>query len=112
MANSKYTSWLIAGAAAVAAYFYARKKGIAGIGAAKSRAKKYYVYAGYYENYISSEPMPKPYVLRKTFRSIDRAIEYADSFGDEIIYCDNVKYDLPDYLYEWYQDNGYDFFKY
>ena len=85
-------------------------KGTAGIGAARRGAKKYYVYAGYYENYISSEPMPDPYILRRTFRSIDRAIDYADSFGDEVIYCENVKYDLPDYLYEALQDEDYEYF--
>ena len=67
-----------------------------GVGA----ARKYYVYAGYYENYISSKPMPRPYILRRTFRSIDRAINYANSFGDYVVFCDNVKNDLPDYLYE------------
>ena len=73
-----------------------RHKSVSGIGA----AKKYYVYAGYYENYISSKPMPAPYSLRRTFRSIDRAIDYAESFGDTVIYCDNVKYDLPDWIYD------------
>ena len=86
------------------------KSGIKGIGAAKQ--KKFYVYAGYYENYISSEPMPAPYVLRRTFRSIDRAIDYAESFEDTVIYCENVKHDLPDYLYETLQDVDYDYFIY
>lgn len=95
-------------AVGVAAFLWVRKhtKGTSGIGS----TKKYYVYAGYYENYISSEPMPDPYILRRTFRSIDRAIDYADSFGDEVIYCENVKYDLPDYLYEALQDEDYEYF--
>ena len=80
---------------------------IEGIGA----AKKFYVYAGYYENYISSKPMPRPYVLRKTFRSIDRAINYAESFGDTVIYCDNVKYNLPDFMYDAIAETD-GFFKY
>lgn len=115
MAKSKALKldWKMAGAAAGVLWcIHKIRKGvnsaIKGIGA----AKKYYVYAGYYENYISSEPMPEPYVLRKTFRDIDSAIDFADSFGDEIIYCDNVKYDLPDYLYEALQDEDYDFLKY
>lgn len=83
-----------------------------GIGATKEKAKKYYVYAGYYENYVSSEPMPAPYILRRTFRSIDRALDYAESFGDYVVYCDNVKYDLPDFLYENLQDSDYEFFRY
>ena len=108
----KTSSKIAIAAAAVGAWLLGRRNdsvsGMAGvpIGA----AKKYYVYAGYWENYISSEHMPAPYVLRKTFRSIDRALEYADNLGDEVIYCDNVKYDLPDWLYETLQDNDYEFF--
>ena len=79
-----------------------KNKNISGIGAARRNTKKYYVYAGYYENYVSSEPMPAPYVLRRTFRDIDSAIEYAESFDDYVVYCDNVKYDLPDYIYDAY----------
>lgn len=73
--------------------------------------KKFYVYAGYYENYISTQPMPAPYVLRRTCRTIENAIKYADSFGDTVIYCDNVKDDLPNYLYEYLQDTEYEYFK-
>lgn len=73
--------------------------------------KKFYVYAGYYENYISTQPMPAPYVLRRTCRAIENAIKYADSFGDTVIYCDNVKDDLPRDLYEYLQDNEYEYFK-
>lgn len=100
---------LVALAFGVAAFFWARKhtKGTAGIGA----AKKYYVYAGYYENYISSKPMPAPYVLRRTCRTIDNAIRYADSFDDTIIYCDNVKYDLPEWMYDAIAETD-GFFKY
>lgn len=73
--------------------------------------KKFYVYAGYYENYISTQPMPAPYVLRRTCRTIENAIKYADSFGDTVIYCDNVKDDLPNDLYEYLQDTEYEYFK-
>ena len=100
--------WMIAGAAGVLAYLCIHKKKVSGIGA----AKKFYVYAGYWENYISSEPMPAPYVKRRAFSNIDRAIDYAESLGDTVIYCDNVKYDLPDYLYEALQDEDYEYFRY
>lgn len=73
--------------------------------------KKFYVYAGYYENYISTQPMQAPYVLRRTCRTIENAIKYADSFGDTVIYCDNVKDDLPNDLYEYLQDTEYEYFK-
>lgn len=85
--------------------YYGCAVGVAG-------SKKFYVYAGYYENYISSEPMPKPYVLDRTFRSIDAAIDYAEGLGDEVIYCENVKDYLPVDLYEILQDNDYEYFEY
>lgn len=95
--------------------FKGKKKGTdentSGVGAVRKNPK-FYVYAGYYELYISAKEMPKPYVLLKTFRSIDRAIEYAESYEDTIIYCDNVKDYLPDYIYEVLQDNDYEFFDY
>ena len=97
---------LVIAAIAAGLYGASRQKKVSGIGT----TKKYYVYAGYWENFISSEPMPEPYILRRTFRSIDRAIEYAYSFGDEVIYCENVKYDLPDWLYESLQDQDYEYF--
>lgn len=74
--------------------------------------KKFYVYAGYYENYISSERMPKPFILQGVRDTIEEAISYADSFGDNIEYCENVKDDLPDYLYEFLQEHGYSFYKF
>lgn len=74
--------------------------------------KKFYVYAGYYENYISSERMPKPFILQGVRYTIEEAISYADSFGDGIEYCENVKDDLPDYLYEFLQEHGYSFYKF
>ena len=75
-------------------------------------AKKFYVYAGYYELYISSEPMPEAFMLQKWFRKIERAIEWAEAWEDTIIYCENVKDDLPDYIREVLQENNYEFFKF
>ena len=82
------------------------------VGAVKSKAPKFYVYAGYYELFISSQPMPAPYVLLKTFRKIDRAIEYTESFDDNVVYCENVKDYLPTFLYEVLQDSDYEYFVY
>lgn len=82
------------------------------VGAVKSKAPKFYVYAGYYELFISTQPMPAPYVLLKTFRKIDRAIEYAESFDDNVVYCENVKDYLPTFLYEVLQDSDYEYFVY
>lgn len=107
----KTSSKIAIAAAAIGAWLLGRKnKSVSGMaGIPIGAAKKYYVYAGYYELFVSSEPMPAPYILQKTFRSIDRAIEYAESWGDNIVYCENVKYDLPDWLYENLQDNDYEY---
>lgn len=107
MKKKSNIGWWIAGLAGALLLKKKVTESIEGIGA----TKKFYVYAGYYENYISSKPMPRPYVLRKTFRSIDRAINYAESFGDTVIYCDNVKYDLPDFMYDAIAETD-GFFKY
>lgn len=85
-----------------------KNNGVSGIGS----AKKFYVYAGYYENVISTEPLPEPFVLRRTCRTIENAIKYAESFGDTVTFCENVKYDLPDYLYDYFQDHDYEYAKY
>ena len=37
---------------------------------------KYYVYAGYYENFISGHKLPKPYTLRDEFKTFDEALDY------------------------------------
>lgn len=115
MTNKEKISLGIAVGAAAVVWFLERKltaSPTSGIGATRSKQKKFYVYAGYWENYISSKPMPTPYVFRRAFRDIDRAIDYAVSLGDTVIYCDNVKYDLPDYLYEALQDEGYEYFRF
>ena len=89
-----------------------RESGANGIGATRNKQKKFYVYAGYWENYISSKPMPSPYVKRRTFSNIDAVINYAEDLWDTVIYCDNVKYDLPDYMYESLQDEDYEYFRF
>lgn len=106
MKKKSNIGWWIAGLAG-ALLLKKKAASVEGIGA----TKKFYVYAGYYENYISSKPMPKPYILRRTFRSINAAINYAESFDDYIVYCDNVKYDLPDFIYDAIAETD-GFFKY
>ena len=66
----------------------------------KDTQKRFFVYAGYYENYISVKPMYTPLVYRSNFPTIDEAIAYAESFEDTVIYCENVKDDLPTFLAE------------
>ena len=74
--------------------------------------KKFYVYAGYYELYISSEPMPAPYMFQRWFWKIERAIKYAESWDDTIQYCENVKDDLPTMLAEMLEQDEYEYFKF
>ena len=73
--------------------------------------KEFYLYAGYYELYLSSEPMPEPYVWQATFDNTDEAIDFAEEeIGDTLIYCDNVRDDLSNpYLVE-YLDEHHEWF--
>jgi len=64
----------------------------------KDTQKRFFVYAGYYENYISVKPMYAPHVYSNNFPTIDEAIAYAESFEDTVIYCENVKDDLPTFF--------------
>lgn len=57
------------------------------IKSAKSNGMKYYVYAGYYENFISGHELPKPYVLRDEFETFEDAYDYLmDEWPDEGVF--------------------------
>ena len=71
----------------------------------------FYVYAGYYELYISTEPLALPRVFQQMFDHIEDAIAYCEDLDDNIVYCENVKEYLPDYIYEYNQENNYQYFK-
>ena len=48
---------------------------------------KYYVYAGYYENFISGHKLPKPYILRDEFKTFDEALDYVlENWEDDAIF--------------------------
>ena len=68
---------------------------------------KFYVYAGYYEIYISSKPLNKPHVFLKKFkRNIRGALKFAESFDDTIRYCRNIRKYLRDKnLVEWLDEH-------
>lgn len=74
--------------------------------------KKFYVYAGYYELYISSKEMPAPYMYQADFDNIEEAIKFAEEWEDTIIFCENVKDDLPTDIYEFNQETDYEYFKF
>lgn len=53
---------------------------------------KYYVYVGYYENFITGHKLPKPYELEKQFNDLEDAIEYVigEYDDDSLFYTDDV----------------------
>ena len=59
---------------------------------------KYYVYAGYYENFISGHKLPKPYTLREEFKTFDEALDYVweNWEDDDIFFTEDVIGDAID----------------
>lgn len=59
---------------------------------------KYYVYAGYYENFISGHKLPKPYILRDEFKTFDDALDYVweNWEDDDIFFTEDVIDDAID----------------
>lgn len=72
---------------------------------------KFYIYAGYYELYITTEHLDEPLVYLTEFDTIEQALNYCDEQDDCTIYCDNVKDYLPDYLYDYLQEHDYEYYK-
>lgn len=66
---------------------------------------KFYVYAGYYELFISSEPMPEPYMYQAEFDNLDEAINFAEEWDDTIHYCENIREYMPEWLREILDEN-------
>lgn len=63
----------------------------------KSKKIKYYVYAGYYENYITGHKLPPPYILREVFDSFNNAQDYVmANYGDDtVLYTEDVAENIP-----------------
>lgn len=63
------------------------------------KRKKIYLYAGYYEMFITDVPMQKPYCLISWHYSVERAEMSAEKEhpGDVCHYKENL---CPDYLYD------------
>ena len=52
-----------------------------------AKINTYYVYAGYYENFISGHKLPKPYTLRDKFKTFDEALDYVwENYEDDAIF--------------------------
>jgi len=54
--------------------------------------KKIYLYAGYYELYITDKEMPKPYTLISWHKSVENAMKAAERFDDyaSVIYAEHL----------------------
>jgi hypothetical protein len=52
---------------------------------------KYYLYAGYYELFLSGHELPQPYVFVEEFDSFDDAMQYYyDNYDDDIFFTQDV----------------------
>ena len=51
---------------------------------------KYYVYAGYYEIYVSDRPLRRPLMFQGWHKSLERALEHADSFDVSVLYDESI----------------------
>ena len=47
---------------------------------------KYYVYAGYYEIYVTNRPLRRPLMLQGWHKSLEKALEHAESFDVSVLY--------------------------
>lgn len=77
-------------------------------------SKKYYVYSGHYEMYISDVPMyaaPSNYPYR-TFSTFEKAFEYASKKEVDILYSERLKDEVCDFYgdSDYYNDNTEFFF--
>lgn len=63
-----------------------------------AKINTYYVYAGYYENFISGHKLPKPYALRDEFKTFDEALDYVweNWEDDDIFFTEDVIDDAID----------------
>jgi len=63
------------------------------------KLKKYYLYAGYYELFISGHELKKPYVLLEEFDTMEDALDYAEeNYGDTVFFTQDVIDANPDYV--------------
>lgn len=60
--------------------------------------KKYYLYAGYYELFISDKPLPNSYFLQGVFGDIAQAEQFAESYDEWINYDEDILEDSEYYL--------------
>lgn len=72
----------------------------------------FYLYAGYYELYLTTEPMDAPYVLQYARNDLQAVLDYAEERGDTLIYCDTVRDYLPACIYDFNLWEGYEYFHY
>lgn len=54
------------------------------------KKKKIYLYAGYYELYVTNSPMPAPYVLLSTHRAVSGARREAERRDVNVHYAEDL----------------------
>lgn len=59
--------------------------------------KKYYLYAGYYELFISDKPLPDSYFLQGVFSDIAQAEQLAEGYDEWINYDEDILEDSEYY---------------
>lgn len=68
--------------------------------------KRIYVYAGYYENYITDKKMKAPYILWGNFDSVAAAFDAAEETEDWVFIdrdlIDDCPYYMPEGADDWY----------
>ena len=52
---------------------------------------RFYVYAGYYEWYISTKTLPEPRIFQRTFGTFEKAVRFAKKHDDWINYMEDVE---------------------
>lgn len=73
---------------------------------------KFYVYAGYYEIYVSTKPMDTPRVFQSWHWKIERALQKAKSYDVTIHYCENIREYFPDKIFKEILDENNQWFNY
>lgn len=77
--------------------------------------RKIYVYAGYYELFVSSKPMAAPFMYQAEFGTVSEAEKWLDENFDtenDTVYYERSIYDesrLADYPYEDFEAEYYKF---
>lgn len=68
--------------------------------------KKYKIYAGYYEIYVTECELNKPYMLQLETDSIDEVREYLDDIDDAVLTEESIADEIGNYNFMIRIENG------